>query len=101
MLALSVRLTAEDEERFEKLARRTGRSKTFYVGEAIHEHLRDLEDRSWTDAVVPEWEGTGRPSGTAAKVAGDIDNPVLQRLVKEARLDASDDMPTLSSSQNV
>lgn len=64
-VALSVRLTPEDEERLEQLARRTGRSKTFYVREAIHEHLGDLEDRFWADAVVREWEETGRQSQPA------------------------------------
>ncbi len=64
-MALSVRLTPEDEERLEQLARRTGRSKTFYVREAIHEHLGDLEDRFWADSVVRDWEETGRPSQPA------------------------------------
>ena len=47
-VALSIRLTPEDEyedeARLEALARRTGRSKTFYLGEAIHEHLGQLEE---------------------------------------------------------
>ena len=32
------------EERLEALARKTGRTKTFYAREAILEHLEDLED---------------------------------------------------------
>jgi RHH-type rel operon transcriptional repressor/antitoxin RelB len=32
------------EKRLEKLARRTGRTKTYYVREAILQHLEDLED---------------------------------------------------------
>ena len=32
------------EKRLEKLARRTGRTKSYYVREAILEHLEDLED---------------------------------------------------------
>jgi len=32
------------EKRLEKLARRTGRTKSFYVREAILQHLEDLED---------------------------------------------------------
>jgi len=41
---LAIRLPAAIEKRLEKLARRTGRTKTFYVREAILEHLDDLED---------------------------------------------------------
>jgi RHH-type transcriptional regulator, rel operon repressor / antitoxin RelB len=41
---LAVRLPQSIEKRLEKLARRTGRTKTCYVREAILEHLDDLED---------------------------------------------------------
>ncbi|MGD0841122.1 MAG: DUF6290 family protein [Candidatus Acidiferrales bacterium] len=41
---LAIRLPESIEKRLEKLARRTGRTKTYYVREAILEHLADLED---------------------------------------------------------
>jgi RHH-type rel operon transcriptional repressor/antitoxin RelB len=41
---LAVRLPQTIEKRLEMLARRTGRTKTFYVREAILQHLEDLED---------------------------------------------------------
>jgi RHH-type rel operon transcriptional repressor/antitoxin RelB len=41
---LAIRLPAEVEARLEALAKATGRTKTFYVREAILEHLDDLED---------------------------------------------------------
>ena len=41
---LAIRLPQSVEKRLEKLARRTGRTKTYYVREAILEHLEDLED---------------------------------------------------------
>jgi RHH-type rel operon transcriptional repressor/antitoxin RelB len=41
---LAIRLPQSIEERLEKLARRTGRTKSFYAREAILEHLDDLED---------------------------------------------------------
>jgi RHH-type rel operon transcriptional repressor/antitoxin RelB len=41
---LAVRLPPEIEERLAALARRTGRSKSFYARQAILEHLDDLED---------------------------------------------------------
>jgi len=41
---LAIRLPQSIEKRLAKLARRTGRTKSFYVREAILEHLADLED---------------------------------------------------------
>ena len=41
---LAVRLPPDIEQRLEALASATGRTKTFYVREAICEHLDDLED---------------------------------------------------------
>lgn len=41
---LAIRLPKSIEKRLEKLARRTGRTKTYYAREAILEHLQDLED---------------------------------------------------------
>ena len=42
---LSVRLDPKIEKRLEDLAEKTGRTKTYYVREAILEHLEDMEDR--------------------------------------------------------
>jgi RHH-type rel operon transcriptional repressor/antitoxin RelB len=44
VMMLAIRLPQSIEKRLEKLARRTGRTKTFYVREALLEHLEDLED---------------------------------------------------------
>lgn len=41
---LALRLPPEIEKRLDALAKRTGRTKTFYAREAILEHLADLED---------------------------------------------------------
>jgi RHH-type rel operon transcriptional repressor/antitoxin RelB len=41
---LAIRLPAEIEARLDKLAKLTGRTKTFYAREAILEYLDDLED---------------------------------------------------------
>jgi RHH-type rel operon transcriptional repressor/antitoxin RelB len=41
---LALRLPAEIEKRLDLLAKRTGRSKSFYAREAILRHLEDLED---------------------------------------------------------
>ena len=41
---IALRLPPEVEERLEALAKATGRSKSFYVREALLEHLEDMED---------------------------------------------------------
>jgi len=41
---LAIRLDPEIESRLERLAKKTGRTKTFYAREAILEHLEDMED---------------------------------------------------------
>jgi len=43
-MTTSLRLPNDLSSRLHDLARRTGRSKTFYMIEAIREHLDDLED---------------------------------------------------------
>jgi RHH-type rel operon transcriptional repressor/antitoxin RelB len=42
---LAIRLPQSIEKRLNKLAQRTGRTKTYYVREALLQHLEDLEDR--------------------------------------------------------
>jgi len=42
MLAIS--LDSALEERLDRLAKKTGRTKTFFAREAIEQHLEDLED---------------------------------------------------------
>jgi RHH-type transcriptional regulator, rel operon repressor / antitoxin RelB len=41
---LAIRIDPDTEKRLERLAKKTGRTKTFYAREAILEHLGDLED---------------------------------------------------------
>jgi RHH-type rel operon transcriptional repressor/antitoxin RelB len=43
-MALSIQLPDNVEDRLESLAARTGRTKSFYITEAITEYLEDLED---------------------------------------------------------
>jgi RHH-type transcriptional regulator, rel operon repressor / antitoxin RelB len=41
---ITIRLPRSIESRLKKLAQRTGRTKIFYVREAILQHLEELED---------------------------------------------------------
>ena len=43
-MTISIQLPSDVETRLDQLANLTGRSKTFYVQEAIVEYLDDLED---------------------------------------------------------
>ena len=41
---LAIRLPEKLEKRLDRLAKRTGRTKTYYAREAIVQHLDELED---------------------------------------------------------
>jgi len=41
---LAIRLDTETEARLTRLAKKTGRTKTYYAREAILEHLEEIED---------------------------------------------------------
>lgn len=51
---LALRLPPEIEKRLEDLARKTGRTKSFYAREAILEHIDDLEDLYLAEQRVKE-----------------------------------------------
>jgi len=40
----AVRLDTTTEKRLDSLAKKTGRTKSFYLRKAIQEHLEDMED---------------------------------------------------------
>ena len=49
---LAIRLPESIEKRLDRLARRTGRTKTFYAREAILRHLQDLEDMYQAERIL-------------------------------------------------
>jgi RHH-type rel operon transcriptional repressor/antitoxin RelB len=49
---LAIRLSPEIEDRLTELAKCTGRTKTFYVREAILQYLEDMEDIYTTEQRV-------------------------------------------------
>jgi RHH-type rel operon transcriptional repressor/antitoxin RelB len=61
---LAIRLPAEIEARLDALARRTRRSKSYYVRQAILEHLDDLEDLYLAELRLIE--GSARDDTTIA-----------------------------------
>ena len=52
----AVRLPDETYERLQALAARTGRTATFYIRQAIEEHLEDLEDIYLAESVLEQIE---------------------------------------------
>ena len=53
----SIRLDDQTEERLRALARRTGRTKTFYIREAIREYLDEWEDYHLAVSRLDEEDG--------------------------------------------
>jgi RHH-type rel operon transcriptional repressor/antitoxin RelB len=51
---LAIRLPKNLEDRMDKLAKRTGRTKTFYARQAIVEHIGDLEDLHIAEARLAD-----------------------------------------------
>ncbi len=47
---LSIRLDPDIERRLSELAKRTGRTKTYYARELIESNIEDLEDRYLAEA---------------------------------------------------
>ncbi len=53
---LALRLPASIEKRLDRLAKRTGRTKSFYAREALLRHLEDLEDAYQAQKVLDRIE---------------------------------------------
>ena len=51
----AVRLSDETFDRLQTLANRTGRTATYYIREAIQEHLEDLEDVYLSETAIENW----------------------------------------------
>lgn len=66
---LAIRLPAKIEKRLAALAKRTGRTKTYYAKEAILQYMDDLED---TYLAVERLEKAGR-RWTQEELEQDID----------------------------
>ena len=54
MGAITIRLPDEIQNRLLELANTTGRTKSFYVREALMEYLEDLEDAYLADKAVSD-----------------------------------------------
>jgi RHH-type transcriptional regulator, rel operon repressor / antitoxin RelB len=57
---LTIRLPPEIEKQLGDLAKKTGRTKTFYAREAILNYFEDMEDRIIAENAWKEFEMSGR-----------------------------------------
>ena len=55
----AIRLPDETYARLQALSARTGRTVTFYIREAVEEHLRDLEDLYAAERALIEHRRSG------------------------------------------
>jgi len=51
---LAIRLPENIEKRLERLAKRTGQTKTFYAREALLAHIEELEDVYLAEAALED-----------------------------------------------
>ena len=65
---LALRLPPDIEQRLDELARKTGRSKSFYAREAILEHLEELEDSYLAEEALAEHYRSGGRTVSMAEV---------------------------------
>lgn len=65
---LSIRLDPDIERRLSDLARRTGRTKSYYARELIEGNIEDLEDRYLAEARLEK----RRPSFTSRQVRKEL-----------------------------
>ncbi|KXF76787.1 hypothetical protein ATN84_12265 [Paramesorhizobium deserti] len=72
---LALRLPPEIEKRLDELARKTGRTKSYYAREAILEHIDDLEDLYLAEQRVKE-DGPTIPLEDVVKKYEEIDKDV-------------------------
>ncbi len=65
---LSIRLDPKIERRLAALAKKTGRTKTYYARELIEENFADLEDRYLAEARLEK----RRPALTSERVRKEL-----------------------------
>ncbi len=72
-MIVEVRLTDDQQKRLDALARQTGRSRSFYVKEAIEQHLDEVEGRYWADEVVARYDASDKKTKPWSEVKAELD----------------------------
>ena len=71
-MATSIRLAPEIEQRLDRLAAQTGRTKAFYLRELIEQGLQDLEDYYLANGVRERVANGQEPTYSTADVRKDL-----------------------------
>ena len=71
-MTIAFRPTGDQEQRLEALAKRTGRSKSFYLKEALDMHLAELEDAYWAHDVADRWEASDQKTRPLSEIANEL-----------------------------
>lgn len=71
---LSIRLPEEIESRLERLARRTGRTKSYYAREAILEKIEDMEDAYLAEQVLERIRKGDEETVSSEEMWRELDN---------------------------
>ena len=67
------------KKRLDSLARRTGRSRSFYVKAARREYLTDLEDAFAADIAIDVFQAGGRRSRPLSALEAETDRRPLEK----------------------
>ena len=70
---LAVRLPEELEQRLTSLSKQTGRPKSFYVRQALSEHLEDLEDVYLADKALEDLRAGRSKTHSLEEVIRELD----------------------------
>jgi RHH-type transcriptional regulator, rel operon repressor / antitoxin RelB len=71
-MTITVRLPADEERRLNALAQRTGRSKSFYVREALTTHMEDLEDAYAAHTAYNRHVASGREARPLSELTAEL-----------------------------
>jgi RHH-type rel operon transcriptional repressor/antitoxin RelB len=77
---LALRLSEDIESRLDKLAKATGRTKSFYAREAILDHLADLEDLYLAEKRIAKVSNSNSKSNSKSKSKTSSLNAVEQEI---------------------
>jgi len=70
---LALRLPKDIEDRLTALAKKTGRTKSFYARQAIVTYLEDLEDSYQADGIMTRVASGKEPLYSSDEVRKDLD----------------------------
>lgn len=68
MVSMSFRISDEIFDRLKKLADATGRTKTFYIQEAVNEQLTDIEDYYIAEKAWQEFQDGDKKTYTTTEI---------------------------------